>query len=427
MDFLIMSGKAVVAWIFPVMLFPAVVYLERKASAFMQDRIGPNRAQILGIRLGGLIHPLADVVKLLFKEELMPRAAHPRYFFVAPALMLGVALCLFAAIPLADVVDLPGGKSIAMQVADLNVGILYIFAISSLAVYGVVLAGWSSNNKWSFLGGLRSSAQMISYEIPLALSVIGLLMVLGTIHLNELVRAQGESFFWIIPKWGIFVQPLGFLLFMVSALAETNRVPFDLPEGESEIVAGYHTEYSSMRFALFFMAEGVSLVVVSSLLVTLFLGGWQVPGLTTAELRAGAPGLLRIGLVGLLVGGLVSAGLLTRFHLNNRRRWGDSRDREGVVLLTLAGIGILALAVALAVYRPENMPDWGPPVFAAAAQAGAFVTKLCVVIFCFVWVRWTLPRFRYDQLMDMGWKNLLPLCLFNILITGVVILLLGGE
>lgn len=409
-----------------MMLFPAIVYLERKVSAFMQDRIGPNRASIAGIRLGGIIHPLADVVKLIAKEEFIPSGAHRGYYLLAPFMAMTISLCLMAALPAADVLEV-SGRAIPMQVLDFNVGVLYLLAVGSLGVYGIVIAGWASNNKWSFLGALRSSAQMISYEIPMALSLIGLLMVFQTVHLNDLVRMQGGSFLGPIPMWGIFVQPLGFVIFLIAVLAETNRTPFDLPEGESEIVAGFHTEYSSMRFALFYMAEGVNLVVASALIVTLYLGGWQVPGLTTQELKDAAPMLLRPILLALIGIVIVAEVLLFRFHLNNRNRWGDARDREGIVLLGFNALVLMLLVAFTVMVRPDALPAWGPSVFAASLQILFFLAKLLTLVFIFVWVRWTLPRFRYDQLMDLGWKNLIPLSLLNIMITGVVILWLGGD
>jgi NADH-quinone oxidoreductase subunit H len=251
--YLIGLGKAMFIWLVALMLLPLMIYLERKGSAFIQDRVGPNRAAILGVRLGGFVHLIADVVKLIFKEMMVPAHVSRWYFTLAPFIGFTVILFAFAVIPWADNLII-GDWDIPMQVADLNGGILYILAITSLNVYGIVLAGWSSNNKYSLLGGVRSSAQMVSYEIPLALSIVGIFMVFETVQLNEIVRGQGDLLFGFLPRWGVFIQPLGCLLFMTAAFAETNRNPFDVAEGESEIVAGYHTEYSGIRFALFYMA-----------------------------------------------------------------------------------------------------------------------------------------------------------------------------
>jgi NADH-quinone oxidoreductase subunit H len=255
----------------------------------------------------------------------------------------------FAVIPFAD--DLVvAGRQITMQVADLNIGILYVFALASLSVYGIVLAGWASNNKYSLLGGIRSSAQMISYELALGLSVVGILMIYGSVQLDDIVRGQGEHLFGFVPKWGVVTQPVAFVLFLAAIFAESNRLPFDLPEAENELVVGYHTEYSAMKFAIFFMAEYMAMVTGGMLIVTLFFGGWQIPWVESAELKA--------------------------------------------------AVG---------------------PIPAALLQLGSFSAKLLFFLWLFIWVRWTLPRFRYDQLMRLGWKMILPLALVNIFVTGLVL------
>ncbi|MGW8322431.1 MAG: complex I subunit 1/NuoH family protein, partial [Thermodesulfobacteriota bacterium] len=259
----------------------------------------------------------------------------------------------FMVIPFGDVLVL-GKYEIPLQVADLNVGVLFIFAIASLGVFGIVLGGWSPDNKYSILGGLRSSAQMISYEISMGLSIIGILIIFETVRLNEIVQMQGDLLFGFLPRWGIVVQPVGFLLFFIAALAETNRIPFDLPEAEAEIVAGYHLEYSSFKFSMFFMAEYVNMMVASGFIVSLFLGGWQIPWLPTEVLV----------------------------------------ERFGALV-------------------------------AAVLQVGMFAAKLWFIMWVFVWLRWTLPRFRYDQLMSLGWRVMLPLALANIFVTSIVPFVLG--
>jgi len=350
--------------VFLLMGVPVAVWLERRGAAFIQDRVGPNRVTLFGFRNAGLLQPIADALKLLVKEDFIPARADKFLYFLAPACAMIPALLTFAVIPFGDTLQL-GGHSIRLQVADLNVGLLFIFAVASLGVYGIVLGGWASDNKYTLMGGLRSSAQMISYEISMGLSIIGILILFESIRLNEIVRMQGELLFGFLPCWGIVVQPLGFLLFFVAALAETNRIPFDLPEAEAEIVAGYHLEYSSFKFSMFFMAEYVNMLVASGLMVSLFLGGWQFPGLSTETL---------------------------------------------ISLLSLSWLG-----VSLA---------WLGPVLTACFQVGVFVAKIWFMMWLFVWLRWTLPRFRYDQLMALGWRVLLPLALLNLMITAVVFVIM---
>ena len=245
-DYLIIVGKVVFILLFALTLLPVLIYLERKGSAFIQDRAGPNRAHIAGIRLAGFIHVIADVVKLVMKEMMIPPYVNRVFFMVAPVIGFTFITLAFAVIPWADTLVV-AGREIAMQAATLNAGILFILAVTSLNVYGMVLAGWASNNKFALMGGLRATAQMISYEIPLGLGIVGIFMIFGTVQLNEIVRGQGNLLFGFLPMWGIFVQPLGFIIFTVAAFAESNRNPFDLPEGESELVAGYHVEYSGIR------------------------------------------------------------------------------------------------------------------------------------------------------------------------------------
>lgn len=341
---------------------PVMVWLERRGAAFIQDRIGPNRVNIAGFSIFGLVQPLADVVKFLFKEDFIPPAANRIFYLLAPVLTLIPAMMTFAVVPFGDVLRV-GDRVVQLQVADLNVGILYVFAIASLGVYGIVLAGWSSNNKYSFLGSVRSGAQMISYEISMALSVLGIVMCFGTLELDEIVRAQGARLFGILPLWGVVLQPLGFILFTIAVFAETNRLPFDLPEAEPELVVGYHTEYSSMKFATFFMAEYIAMTTGAAVIVTLFFGGWQIPFVSSETLNAWTAALVGPG----------------------------------------AGSWVAALI-----------------------QFGTFSAKLGFFLWLFIWVRWTLPRFRYDQLMRLGWKVMLPLALANVLVTGVGLLLVDG-
>jgi NADH-quinone oxidoreductase subunit H len=336
-----------------------LTWVERKQSAVMQDRIGANRADIFGLRLLGLFHPLADALKLLTKEDFVPPEGYRFVHTLAPFIAFTTALVAFAVIPFGPPVQVHG-RTVPLQVADLNIGILFVFVITGLSIYGVVLAGWSSNNRYGILGALRGAAQSISYEVSMGLSVIGLLMVYGSLSLKEISVAQGTLLFGVLPRWGIVVQPLAFLIFFTAALAETKRIPFDLPEGESEII-GFFVEYSGMKFGLMWLGEFVEIVVMAGLMTVLFFGGWQIPYLYHD---------------GFLFPGGYAIGV-----------------SPGVVLLL---------------------------------QVGAFIFK--VLFFCWLQmlIRWTFPRFRYDQLMRLGWKGLLPLSLLNILVTGIVLILWGG-
>ncbi len=270
---------------FMLSMLPVLIWAERKGAAFIQDRTGPNRASVLGLRLGGLVHPIADVLKLVFKEDVVPARAHKFLHSLAPFIVMTVALSTFAVIPFGDFLE-AGGRRVPLIVADLNAGILYVFAVASLGTYGIVIGGWAANNKYTFLGAVRSGAQMISYEISMGLALMGLLLIFSSFSLMDIVRGQGHLLWGFLPMWGVVVQPLGALLFITAVYAETNRTPFDLPEGDSELVAGYHLEYSSLKFALFFMAEYCNMIVGAALITTLFFGGWQIPWLPRARLVA---------------------------------------------------------------------------------------------------------------------------------------------
>ncbi|MBC7789674.1 MAG: NADH-quinone oxidoreductase subunit NuoH [Anaerolineae bacterium] len=310
---------------------------ERKISAWIQDRHGPNR-----VGPGGLLQPAADGLKNIMKEETYPDAAYKPIFILAPMLAFIPALLTFAVIPFASPISTRWGR-IDMVVADLPIGFLYILALTSLGVYGIVLAGWSSNNKYSLLGGLRSSAQMVSYEISMGLSTVAVLLVAGNVSLNEIIFQQATT------VWNFFGLTIAFFIFLVAAFAETNRLPFDLPEAESELIAGYHTEYSAMKFSMFFIAEYSNMVTASALIATLFFGGWDIP-----------------------------------FTL-----W-------------------------------DNQAPW--TIWKTLATATAFSVKVLFFLFFYMWVRWTLPRFRYDQLMSLGWKFMLPVALVYVIVIAALLL-----
>jgi NADH-quinone oxidoreductase subunit H len=372
-----------------------LVWFERKISAHIQSRRGPYR-----VGPHGLLQPLADALKFLMKEDTTPAGADRFVYFLAPFLTMALAISAIAVIPFGPGSVQIFGQTTSLVVADVNIGLLVIFAITSLGVYGVVLAGWSSNNKFSLLGGLRSSAQMVSYELSLTLSVVGVLLLTGTFHLGEIVRLQDGHTWGFLPRWNLLnptlPQLLGFFCYFVAAVAETNRLPFDLAEAETELVAGFHTEYSSFKFAMFFIAEYASMVTVSCLAVILFFGGWLSPFPTipaiawTAYLPAAAFGLAGAGLV---VHGV---------------RYYTMFGRLVLPALGLALIGLAALCARPGITELVQGPFW-------------FLLKVFIVLFVCVWVRWTLPRFRYDQLMAIGWKFLLPVSLGNVVLTSLAV------
>ncbi len=316
------------------------VWLERKVVGHMQNRWGPTRVGPFG-----LLQPLADGVKFLFKEDLTPPHVYKPLYIAAPMLAVVFALTSIAVIPIGNSITL-GHLQIPLQIADVNIGLLIILGVTSLGVYGVALAGWSSNSKYSLLGGLRASAQMISYEISLGLSLVGVLILAGSFSLRDIVNAQGGTFWGFIPRWNIFYggQFIAFFIYLMSAYAETNRIPFDLPEAETELVAGYHTEYSAMKFAMFFMAEYANMITVAAVASLLFLGGW-------------------------------------------------------------------------------HGPLFGPALLQSVLPIFWFVLRIFGFLFVYIWVRGTLPRFRYDQLMAFGWKFLLPLAIANVVVTALVVAL----
>ena len=340
MDPRTVAQLGLILFVFVMLLTSAavMVYMERKVAAALQQRLGPYL-----VGPSGMLQPLADVIKLMFKEELRPKAADAFLFAVAPVLSAMAAFAAFAVIPFGAETTLFGylDEPIRLQVADVNVALLVIFAVTSMGIYGIVLAGWSSNSKYSLLGALRASAQMISYELSYGLSLAAVILLAGSLSLTQIVEQQGGYWFGFIPKWFIMLQPVGFLVYMTAGVAETNRAPFDFPEAEQELVAGYHTEYSSMSFATFFLAEYINMVTVSAVATNLYLGGWHGPFL----------------------------------------------------------------------------PEWLGWIW--------FFVKLSALLFFYIWMRWTLPRFRYDQLMAFGWKVLLPVAVLNLLATGAMVIALG--
>ncbi len=426
----ISAGRAVLVWGLQLSMIPLMIWFERKVSAYIADRTGPNRANVLGIRMAGFIHNIADVLKLLMKEDITPAGVHRFYFLIAPFIAMMISLMTFAVVPFADTLQI-GDHAIRMQALNLNVGILWVFAIASFGVFGIIFAGYGANNKYSILGGLRASAQMISYELSLSLSIIGLIMMFGTLDLNAIAQQQGE--FWGptlqlgfltlgLPKWGFIIQPVGAILFMTAVIAETNRNPFDLPEAESEIV-GYHVEYSSVKFALFFMAEYVNILVASAVTVTLFFGGWQVPFVPTESLITHANTVVLVLLAKIAILSILLILPARKWHRTLQRLYTDKRKHEANFWTAVLGLQALACLGGLAFFAASPLDGTGSSVAAAVIQFLTFCGKLTFFGFAFVWVRWTLPRFRYDQLMGLGWKGMLPLAIANLFITAILVLL----
>ena len=402
-------------------MVPVLIWAERKGAAYIQDRTGPNRAAIGGVRLAGLVHPIADVLKLVFKEDVQPEARHKAFYNLAPWLAMTIAVASYAVIPFGDYI-MVAGRKIPLVVADLQVGALYVLAVASLGTYGVVMGGWASNSKFTFLGGIRATAQMISYEISMGLALMGLMLIFASLRITDIVAGQGELIWGFLPKWGVVVQPLGFVLFITAVFAETNRNPFDLPEGESEIVAGFHLEYSSLKFALFFMAEYCHMVVGAALISSFYFGGYQIPWMPRPVLEAHAGALLTGKLIAIAIVSVIFAMLFMRRVQKEKGKFGDNRDREPVLG---AGLWFLVAAAAAGglLLKPWAIGPQGAEMVASIAQIMAFIGKVVFFAWLFIWVRWTLPRFRYDQLMHLGWKVMLPLGLANLVVTALVMAL----
>jgi len=364
--------------------------LERKVIAHIQARWGPHR-----VGPHGLLQPLADGVKFIFKEDPMPANVDKVAYFLAPFLALTLALTSLAVIPFGPQRFTVFGYETTIGIADVNISLLVLFAITALGVYGVALAGWASNSKYSLLGGLRSSAQMVSYELALTLSVVGVLLLAGTFSLREIVNGQAGAGHGLL-SWNIFPQIIGFLCFFIAAVAETNRVPFDLPEAESELVAGFHTEYASMKFAMFFIGEYTSMIAVSCLATIMFFGGWLSPFPASWTFTQYLPSVLMIPLgIWLIFDGIRYENIFGR------------------LVLPAVGAVVAVVGVVLIVF---------PPVNEAIQGTFWFVAKVFTFLFVYIWMRGTLPRFRYDQLMSFGWKFLLPVSIANVIVTSAVIL-----
>lgn len=425
LDLLLVVIRVAFAAFVPLCFIAVCVWMERRGAGFFQDRAGPNRANIFGFRAAGLVQNLADGAKLFFKEDVISdHIKHKFYFVLAPLIVFFAAVVSFAVVPFADTLVL-NGKSYIMQGIPIDIGILWFLAIAGFGVYGIILAGWSSTNKYGVLGGLRSAAQVISYEIPMGLAIVSLLVVYGTVNLNEMAQFQGKLLFGFIPMWGILLQPLGFMIFLIAAFAETNRTPFDLAEGESEIVAGFHVEYSAMKFAIFFMGEYIAMFASSAIIVTLYFGGYQVPFLATETLINYAKPIAFLLMIGLPAGMYYFAGWIRRNNISHYPRENDPRAYEAKIYIKCFwGLVIILELILFAILLCQSGGS-AAHVFVALLQVSTFLLKVTMMIFVYIWVRWTLPRFRYDQLQKLGWQVLLPLALLNIFITSALVVALS--
>lgn len=352
LDILIPIIKTAVIFVAVIQVVPVMVWVERRGAGLIQDRPGPNRVGPFGLLQG-----VADVLKALWKEDPLPSGVNRLLYRLGPLLSLMPASLVLAALPFGDVFRV-GERSFPMQISTLDIGVLYVLAIGSLSVYGIMLGGWASNNKFSLLGAMRSASQILSYEIPMGLAVAAAVAFYGSLSLREIALAQEGVWFGFLPKWGIFVQPFGALVFLIAAFAETNRLPFDLPETEAELVGGYHTEYSAMKFATYMMAEYMSMTTASALLTTLYFGGWHLPWIPDSQVLS-------------WVGGSI---------------------------------------------------NW-----LAFIQFSTVFLKIGFFLLLFVWIRWTIPRFRYDQLLRLAWRNLLPLGMVNLIFTAWALYYFGAA
>jgi NADH-quinone oxidoreductase subunit H len=359
-----------------------LVYMERKVLAFMQARLGPMR-----VGPWGLLQPAADGIKLLLKEDIIPQGADKWVFLISPAISVMTAFTVFAVIPFAD----------NFFITDINIALLFILAVSSLGIYGIILGGWSSNSHYPLLGALRSAAQMVSYEVAAGMAIVGVLLLSNSLSIVEIVNRQNS-----MGVWNVFLQPVAFVIYVIAAVAETNRNPFDLPEAESELTAGFHTEYSGFRFALYFMAEYTNMIVVSCIAVTLFLGGWLRPfaNVRALDFLNYAPPLALVGVAAFVV-------------------WLGRRSKVALERKIFIGLALLLVLIAALVALP--------PVLAAIQGIFWFTAKVLAFLYAFIWYRATFPRYRYDQLMNVGWRVMIPVALGNLVVTAVVRYLLSAH
>ena len=441
-EWLITIGKFAFCFV-PVLYILLLIPMERRGAGFMQDRQGPNRSYIKipyfgKIRLLGYVQNMCDGTKLFFKEMFAPKGANKFLYYVAPAIPFAIVFLSPCVIPwFGPMVFEWGGKTvrIAGSIVDSDVGVLLLFGLSSLSAYGAVLAGWASKSKYSFLGALRTSSMTISYEVCLGLSMMGILLLAGSFNLTDIVNWQEHH------AWGIVVQPVAFFCFLIASIAETGRAPFDVAEGEPELVAGYHTEYGAMQFGLFYMGEYSHICINSFLIATLFLGGYSVPFVTTETMQAHMGGSLAIlfGVLAFLA--LAFLHMIYRYSAKLAKRAQSNKLeilQEYKLYKLIAWVAVVVFvalgACAWLFYNPANFVVNGFAVGSLATAVGTALIHLLVlvvksVLFCWVWiwVRWTLPRFRYDHVMHLGWKIILNIALINLVVTAVIAKLVGGN
>ncbi len=407
-----------------LLTIPVLVWLERRVAGLIQDRLGPNRTNVAGFRLGGVVQSFADVVKLLLKEEYYP--SHIKtgkwLFMLAPIITFATALLAFMAIPFADALVLDG-ESLRVQALPIDFGVFWYLAVSSIGVLGVIFGGWLSHNKYALLGAARAGSMVISYELPLGLSVLAFIITYDTVDFNAMVALQSGTFFGFLPAWGILLQPLASIILIVSLFAETNRNPFTVAEGESEIVAGFMTEYTAMKFAMYFMGEYVAMNTASAVIITMIFGGYNLPWVST-QLLAENFSIFASSIM--IVMPLIVAILIRWMRKNNGVRPSVSTDggrNFETKVLTIVMIGMTLLVEAILIYLifvADN--SLGNSIAIALFQVVVFVVKLMSFNIFFIIIRWTVPRFRYDQVQKLGWSYLLPLSLVNVFITAIIVI-----
>lgn len=416
-------ASIVLAALLALLMIPVLVWLERRIAGLIQDRMGPNRTNICGFRLGGVIQSFADVIKLVFKEEYYP--SHIKtgkwLFTLAPALMFAASLLAFMTIPFADNLVI-NEESFRIQALPVDYGILWYFAIGSVGVIGIVFGGWLSHNKYSLLGSQRASSQMLGYELPMGLAVVTMIATYQTIDFNQMVAWQSGTVLGFLPAWGILVQPIAAIIFIVTVFAETNRAPFNVAEGESEIVAGHMTEFSAMKFAMYFMAEYIAMNTASAVVITMFFGGYQLPYLSTSDLSSNFSALMMALMVALPIFVFL---IIKWMRKNNNVRPTVSTDSGRLFETKVLTIVLIAMTVFLefAFLFLMNVPagSMASNISITILQIAIFVFKLMLFNIFFIVVRWTLPRFRYDQVQKLGWNYLLPISIANIFVTAIVI------
>jgi len=417
----------VLALLLALLMIPVLVWLERRVAGLIQDRKGPNRTNLFGFRLGGVIQSFADVIKLVFKEEYYPK--HIGWgqwlFILAPSILFVSALLGFMVIPFADNITL-SGESFRIQALPVDWGVLWYLAIGSIGVMGILFGGWVSHNKYALLGSQRASSLMLGYELPLGLSVVAMIITYQTIDFNAMVTWQSDTFLGFLPAWGVIVQPIAAFIFIITIFVETNRAPFNVAEGESEIVAGHMTEFSAMKFAMYFMGEYIAMNSASAVVITLFFGGYQLPYLGTQELFKHFD---TIAIVFMTLLPIMIYFFIRWMHKNNAIRstlisdGGRAFETKVLTFTLILMVLIVELIGLYLIAQPKESLIIGISVM--LLQIGVFVFKLMLFNIFFIVVRWTLPRFRYDQVQKLGWNYLLPLSLVNIFITTLVVVGLG--